>query len=145
MSPNDNLFMTPGSARPWARRLRKLGFSPVTLHCDSDGTVTGHTGAYYLRCNWPYDVAVLPLDLYEYIAGEEYTYSEVMWVASQANARGMVRMFRKVRAGMGARPIPRVERRRPEPLLVPAERIHPRVQFPRGTQRHPDYMPESSL
>ncbi len=55
---------TPAEARIWARRLRKVGFGPVTLHYDSDGTRTEVRGGWYLRCNWPFDVADLPPDLF---------------------------------------------------------------------------------
>jgi len=53
---------TPGEARIWARRFRKVGFGPVTLHHDAERAAAGDTGGWYLRCNWPFAVADLPLE-----------------------------------------------------------------------------------
>src|SRR5438270_7651914 len=56
MTSDYDARLTQGEARMWARRLRKLGFSPVTMHRDADG-------GYYLRCNWPFNLADAPDDL----------------------------------------------------------------------------------
>lgn len=135
----------------WARRLRKVGFSPVSLHYDRDGSVAGNTGGWYLRCNWPYDLADLPRDLYPAFAYNDYNDIEdvyedwgVVWpVISRFDAGRLLATFRAVRLGMGSRPLPTVDRTLWEPQFIPAGRIVADADdWPFGTQRHPEYVPE---
>jgi len=139
-----------GEARMWARRLRKVGFSPVTLHYDATGTVTWGPSCWYLRCNWPYDLAALPLNLYPYFAHRDdddydgtYEYwSAVRLVLGRGAAQALLASFREVRLGMGSRPLPPVERDPWEPPCVPAGRLRwDRDDWPREGWRHPDYIP----
>ncbi len=138
---------TPGDARMWARRLRKVGFSPVTLHHDSDGTHTGWQGGWYLRCNWPYEIADLPLDLIQYLAyrniGDYYyeDWREIQWARNPAEAQRLLAAFRAVRLGMGSRPLPVIDTVW-EPQFIPTERLWWRFDWPLETQQHPDYNPD---
>ncbi len=140
---------TPGEARIWARRLRKVGFSPVTLHHDSDGTQTGQQGGYYLRCNWPFDLADAPLDVLPAFVTVDYggypeLYGQEHFVGGREPARRLLAQFRAVRLGMGSRPLPAVDAAW-EPQFIPTERLWWRFDWPLGTQQHPDYHPDTTL
>jgi len=121
---------TPAEARIWARRLRKVGFSPVTLHAEAADTATPEPGRWYLRCNWPFDVADLPPDLYRYFShrdlddydGRYENWGAVRTVLGRVGARELLNQFREVRLGMGSRPIPAVDADR-EPPFTTAGRV----------------------
>lgn len=139
---------TPGEARVWARRLRKVGFSPVTLHYDADGRACGErrAGGCYLRCNWPFDLADAPLDMLPAFLTADYwghpeMYSQEQFVGGREAARRLLAEFRTVRLGMGSRPIPAVDAAW-QPQFIPTERLWWRFDWPLGTQQHPDYNPD---
>ncbi len=139
---------TPGEARVWARRLRKVGFSPVTLHYDSDGTQTGVQGGCYLHCNWPFDLADAPLDLVGAFVTVDYggypeVYGQEHFVGGREPARRLLMVFRAVRLGMGSRPLPGVPPPDDWSPFAPAARILSDYDdWPVVTQRHPAYDPD---
>ncbi len=141
---------TPAEARIWARRFRKVGFSPVTLHYDADGRAIGErlAGGCYLRCNWPYAVEDLPLDLLPccFVAydqggfGEEW--SALHWVTNRDNARWLLTRFRLIRFGMGSRPIASAATDPWEAQFIPAGRLRADADDRSlVTKRHPDDTP----
>jgi len=134
---------TPGEARLWARRLRRIGFSPVSLHHDTDGSVTGSLGGWYLRCNWPYDF--YHAWIYDDYNDIEYTLKERsgIWLVGDRHAAGhLLATFRAVRLGMGSRPFPAVDRTLRGPQFTAAGRIVADADdWPPDGQRHPCYMP----
>ncbi len=150
-TPDDR--MTQGEARIWARRFRKVGFGPVTVHHDPDGAATGELlgGGYYLDCNWPCEFGDLPPDLYHAFAFQDYgsvegTYEDwtlLQRVVNRQDARRMLARFRAVRLGMGSRPLPTVGHDPWEPQFISIAWLRADYDdWPRETWRHPDYTPD---
>ncbi len=152
MTATPDTRMTQGDARIWARRLRKVGFSPVTVHYAPDGAATGELlgGGYYLDCNWPYESDNLPPDLHAAFAYQDYGNVEGIYedwtllqrVVNRDAARRTLARFRVVRLGMGSRPLPTIDRTPWEPQFIPAGRIVADADdWPFGIQRHPEVHP----
>ena len=139
---------TPGEARIWARRLRKVGFSPVTLHYNEPNAVLGIAGSWYLLCNWPFDLADAPTDLlYAFVTvdygGIPELYGQEHYVGGREPAQRLLAEFRAIRIGMGSRPFPRVPPREARSPFAPGERILTEYNdWPVVTQRHPESIPE---
>ena len=129
---------TPGEARIWARRFRRIGSSPVSLHHDTDGSVAGHAGGWYLGANWPYDF--YHAWTYDDYSDIEYFLKERsgIWIVSGHHAAGhLLATFRAVRLGMGSRPFPTVDRTLWMPKFTVARRIVADADdWPPDSQRH---------
>jgi hypothetical protein len=136
--------LTLGEARVWARRFRKLGLSPVTIHHVEASPIGRTPSGYRLHCHWPFDVAALPEDLREFLErdydGIPWDYDGLTWVATRHMAERIYWTFAAVRLGRGSRPLP----------LPPTDHSHggnvvslDRLAWGRddwpGTQRHPDW------
>lgn len=132
----DFLPFTKGEACVWARRFRKLGFSPVTMHQIA-------AGSFCLRCNFPCNLIDLPEDLSLYLFNLEEDYDPVRWIRTHFDAKVEYAKFRVVRLGMGSKPL-RLRQQRHDPIgnessIIPAKRIaYDSDDWP-GTQRHPDW------
>ena len=128
--------LTKGEACIWARRFRRLGFSPVTIRQDDDGD-------WQLRCSFPYDPVDLPEDLNEFLFGPFREYDPVWWVGTRQDALAVCAKFRVVRRGMGSKPLP-IAKQHQDPVgyeacNVLAGRIaYDSDDWP-DTQRHPEW------
>lgn len=116
-------FLTLGEARSWARRLRKLGFSPVTIHTTRRGGNDGPVVGYRLECNWPYDPALFADDLYDYLADPFGEFCGLEFAGTSLEARHLYDKYRAVQAGMGSGPIPAIEQRDAGSVPVTASRV----------------------
>ena len=140
--------MTLGEARAWARRLRKVGFSPVSCRRYADERATGRAGGHFLRCNWPFDLADLPPDLRDVLVHHDYgedfaQWGEVQLVSGRRAAARLLARFRAVRLGMGSRPLPAVALPDAALTFAPVARIAADYDdWPPGSQTHPDYLAE---
>ncbi len=137
-SQRDDAALTRGEADQWARRFRKIGFSPVTVHQIA-------AGDYYLRCNFPYDPALLPEDLSRNFSsrGGYQNYDPVRWIRTRFDAKAEYAKFRVVWVGMGSKPI-RVPKQREDEIsyessIVFAGRIAYDTDDWPDTQRHTDW------
>ncbi len=138
--------LNAGEAHRWSRRLRKLGFSPVTRHPALDGPGGNPVGGYWLRCNWPYPVEALPLDLLPYFFADEQDgldgeWNPVHWVQQRHHAAWLLARFRVIRLGMGSRPIPAVGADREPPFTTAGRVVADADDWSSETWRHPDYTP----
>lgn len=131
----EHVPLTRGEAFLWARRFRKIGFSPVRVQQNDKGD-------YFLRCSYPYDLTRLPDDLRDlfWFGGDYY---QERHIGTRFFAMVEYSKFHGLRPGTGSKPI-RPPKQRQDPVgyesrFVPATRIaYDRDDWP-GTQRHPDW------